>query len=85
MLCQCGRNIVGQTLPTLSLLDVTRCVRLRTLLDVVANVRSCWLKNYPGYQRFFLVCDGELRFVGRRPTRVRPKAEDTSGEARVTF
>ena len=29
---------------------------------------------YPGYQRFFLACVGELRFVGRRPTRVRPKA-----------
>ena len=45
---------------------------------------------YRGYQRFFLACVGELRFVGRRPTRVRPKAEDTSGEAarknaRVTF
>ena len=37
--------------------------------------------DYPGYQRFFLACDGELRFVGRRPTSVRPKAEDTSGEA----
>ena len=37
------------------------------------------LQQYPGYQRFFLACDGELRFVGRRPTRVRPKAEDTSG------
>ena len=37
--------------------------------------------HYPGYQRFFLACDGELRFVGRRPTRVRPKAEDRSGEA----
>ena len=37
--------------------------------------------DYPGYQRIFLACDGELRFVGRRPTRVRPKAEDTSGEA----
>ena len=36
---------------------------------------------YPGYQRFFLACDGELRFVGRRPMRVPPKAEDTSGEA----
>ena len=24
-------------------------------------------KSYHGYQRFFLVCDGELRFVGRRP------------------
>ena len=32
---------------------------------------------YPGYQRFFLACDGELRFVGRRPKRVRPKAEDS--------
>ena len=38
-------------------------------------------KSYPGYQRFFLACDVELRFVGHRPTRVRPKAEDTSGEA----
>ena len=37
--------------------------------------------DYPGYQRFFLACDGKLRFVGRRPTRVPPKAEDTSGEA----
>ena len=36
---------------------------------------------YPGYQRFFLACVGELRFVGRRPTRVRPKGEDTRGEA----
>ena len=36
---------------------------------------------YPGYQRFFLECDGELRFVGRRPTRVRLKAEDTRGKA----
>ena len=37
------------------------------------------MQQYPGYQRFFLACDGELRFVGRRPSRVRPKAEDTSG------
>ena len=36
---------------------------------------------YPGYQRFFLACVGELRFVGRRATRVRLKAEDTSVEA----
>ena len=46
--------------------------------------RLFWSKlavDYPGYQRFFLACDGELRFVGRKPTRVRPKAEDTSGEA----
>ena len=32
-----GRNFVGQQLPTL--LDVTRCVRLHTLLHVVA---CCW-------------------------------------------
>ena len=37
--------------------------------------------GYPGYQRFFLACVGEVRFVGRRPTRVRPKAEDMSCEA----
>ena len=37
-----------------------------------------------GYQRFFLACVGELRFVGRGPTRVRPRAEDTSGEAAST-
>ena len=34
-----------------------------------------------GTRGFFFACDGELRFVGRRPTSVRPKAEDTSGEA----
>ena len=38
-------------------------------------------KLYPGYQRLILACDGELRFVGRRPTCVRLKAEDTSGKA----
>ena len=38
--------------------------------------------HYPGYQRFFLACDEELSpGVGRRPTCVRPKAEETSGEA----
>ena len=42
---------------------------------------NCYCGEYPGYQRFFLACDGELRFVGHRPTRVRPKAEDTRGEA----
>ena len=41
--------------------------------------------QYPGYQRFFLACDGELRFVGCRQTRVRPKAEDTSGSRRSLF
>ena len=33
--------------------------------------------TYPGYQRFFLACDGELRFVGRRPkTRAAKPAAD---------
>ena len=36
---------------------------------------------YPRYQRFFLACVGELRLVGRRSTRVRPKGEDKRGEA----
>ena len=39
----------------------------------------------PGYQRFFLACDGELRFVGRRPTRVWPKTRAATLFARVTF
>ena len=38
------------------------------------------LSSYPRYQRFFHACEGELRFVGHRPTRFRPKAEDRSGE-----
>ena len=38
----------------------------------------CISNMYLGYLRFFLACDGEPRFVGRRPTRVWPKAEDTS-------
>ena len=36
-----------------------------------------FLQTYPGYQRFFIACDGELRLVYRRPTRVRSKAEET--------
>ena len=33
--------------------------------------------TYPGYQRFFLACDGELGFVGRRPkTRAAKPAAD---------
>ena len=31
------------------------------------------LSSYPRYQRFFHACEGELRFVGHRPTRVRTK------------
>ena len=47
------------------------------------KLRLCnfYCGEYPGYQRFFLACDGELRFVGHRPTQVPPKAEDTRGEA----
>ena len=41
--------------------------------------------QYPGYHRFFLAWDGELRSVGRRRTRVRPKAEDTSGSRGSLF
>ena len=29
--------------------------------------QSMSIRAYPGYQRYFLACDGELRFVGRRP------------------
>ena len=36
---------------------------------------------YPGYQRFFLAFDEEL---SRPSTRLRPKAEETSGEATET-
>ena len=47
-----------------------------------AEIYHVWLSFfYVGYQRVFLVCDGEIRFLSRRPTRVWPKAEDTSGEA----
>ena len=54
--------------------------------NVVARGLVTWLVgfdpkhgcHYLGYQRFFLACVGELRFVGRRAaTGVRPKAEDT--------
>ena len=31
------------------------------------------IQTYPGYQRFFLACDGELCFVGHRPTPVWPR------------
>ena len=34
--------------------------------------------SYPGYQRFFLAFDEELI---RPSTRLRPKVEETSGEA----
>ena len=44
------------------------------------NFVAPFLQTYPGYQRFFLACDGELRFVCSRPTRVWPKAEETAHE-----
>ena len=55
-------------------IETVSCCRLQRMVRI----------NYPGYQGFFLACDGELRFVGRKPTRLRPKTEDAS-EARVTF
>ena len=44
----------------------------RTILRIQVTSLLPWVPEV-----FFLVCDGELRFVGRRPTRVRPKAELT--------
>ena len=38
------------------------------------------LSSTLGTRGFFLACDGELRFVGHRRTRVRPKAELTRAE-----
>ena len=38
----------------------------RTILDVIYMYIK-QEKKYPRYQRFFLACDGELRFVARRP------------------
>ena len=38
------------------------------------------VEKYPRYQRFFLACDGGLRFVGRRPkTRAAKPREKTPG------
>ena len=47
----------------------------RTILRMQVTSLLPWVPEV-----FFLVCDGELRFVGRRPTRVRPKAELTRAE-----
>ena len=52
---------------------------------VTLHFRDWRSAAYPGYQRFFLAFDGELRFLCQRPTRVRPKAEDTSGETAGHF
>ena len=56
---------------------------LRTLFSLRVVLLQHFI--YPGYQRFFLLCVGKLRFVGRRPTRVRQKAENTSDEAADHF
>ena len=40
--------------------------------------------DYPGYQKFFARAAG-IFGVGCRPTHLRPQAEATSGEARVTI
>ena len=56
--------------------NVDAVVNGNTVEKLECRIGSC--VGYPRYQRFFLACDGELRFVGRRPTRVRLKAEDMS-------
>ena len=44
------------------------------------TISSSHLSSTLGTRGFFLACDGELRFVGCRPTRVQPKAELTRAE-----
>ena len=46
------------------------------------NLRNYLLPGTGEYQKFFLACHEELSSgVGQRPTRLRSKAEETSGEA----
>ena len=53
------------------------------------KLRLCnfYCGEYPGYQRFFLACDGELRFVGhmRHVFGRRPKTRGAKLFVRVTF
>ena len=56
-------------------------LQLENSLPPSHNFSSGPSLTYPGYQRFFLACFVELRFVGRRPTRVPQKAENTSGKS----
>ena len=58
-----------------------RCVstKMRLLLFSIITLRTHF--NTMGTRGFFLACDGEIRFVGRRPTRVwwRPKTSFCAG------
>ena len=60
---------------------------LRLIVAIVARVKGGWFginmfltlqrsSGTLGTRGFFLACVGELHFVGRGPTRVRPKAKD---------
>ena len=47
------------------------CWQLCCTVDVIFHISqnsSKFGRQYPRYQRFFLVCAGELRFVGHRST-----------------
>ena len=78
------RDLLGQSRQMLSVFVCGLVGWLAIFLSFISSYLYCrvnarFLKRrpilvYPGYQRFFLACVGELRFVGRRPTRVRPKA-----------
>ena len=52
-----------------------------SILNIFIDYNWWFAQHHLGTRGFFLACDEELRFVGHRPTRVRPKAEDTSGQA----
>ena len=57
----------------------SQVIYIETILRIEL-LNASHLSSTLGTRGFFLACDGELRFVGRRPTRVRPKAELTRAE-----
>ena len=79
-----GLSITRQTSDANDLVYAKNHAREKPLLtgDIYRNYfeDASHLSSTLGTRGFFLVCDGELRFVGRRPTRVRPKAELTRAE-----
>ena len=78
------RDLLGQSRQMLSVFVCGLVGWLAIFLSFISSYLYCrvnvrFLKRrpilvYPGYQGFFLACVGKLRFVGRRPTRVRLKA-----------
>ena len=60
-----GGGGVEKTLFKLPDDNFNSCIARAPSARYPANHQQHW--TYPGYQRFFLACDGELRFVGRRP------------------